>query len=143
VGIGTTTPQYRLAVNGTIGTKEVVVTNTGWADYVFRPGYRLRPLSEVDAYIQANHRLPDIPSEAEVRENGVSVGSTQAKLLAKIEELTLHVIQQEKDRHSLRERMAQEHRELCERMAQENRDLRERIAELEAHAGSRRKVQVR
>jgi len=107
VGIGTTAPQYKLAVTGTIGAKEVVVTNTGWSDYVFQPGYRLRPLSEVKAYIQANHHLPDIPSEAAVKAQGVSVGEMQSKLLAKIEELTLHMIQQEKENQDLRERMAQ------------------------------------
>jgi hypothetical protein len=46
VGIGTAAPQYKLAVNGVIGAKEVIVTNTGWPDYVFRPGYRVRPLSD-------------------------------------------------------------------------------------------------
>jgi hypothetical protein len=92
VGIGTASPQYLLSVNGTIGAKEFLVTNTGWSDYVFQAGYRLRPLSEVGAFIQANHHLPDIPSEAEVRERGISVGEMQAKLLAKVEELTLHMI---------------------------------------------------
>jgi hypothetical protein len=107
VGVGTTNPQYLLSVNGTVGAKDVIVTNTGWADYVFRSGYRLRPLSEVNAYIEAHHHLPDIPSEAEVKEKGVSVGEMQAKLLAKVEELTLHMIQQEKDNQELRERIAQ------------------------------------
>ncbi len=107
VGIGTAAPQYKLAVNGTIGAKEVIVTNTGWPDYVFRPGYRLRPLSELGAYIRAHHHLPDIPSEAEVKEKGVSVGEMQAKLLAKVEELTLHMIQQDKENRELRERIAQ------------------------------------
>lgn len=46
-----------------LGAKEVVVTNTGWADFVFRPEYRLSPLSEVDEHIKAHHRLPGIPSE--------------------------------------------------------------------------------
>ena len=114
MGIGTTNPQYLLAVKGTIGAQDVIVTNSGWSDYVFQPGYRLRPLSEVGAYIQANHHLPDIPSEAEVKEKGVSVGDMQSKLLAKVEELTLHMIQQEK----------------------ENRELRERIARLESGAAS-------
>jgi hypothetical protein len=68
VGIGTTNPQYLLSVNGAIGAKDVVVTNTGWSDYVFRPGYRLRPLSEVHKFIQTHHHLPDIPSDAEVKE---------------------------------------------------------------------------
>jgi hypothetical protein len=95
VGIGTINPQYRLSVEGAIGAREIVVTNAPWSDYVFRPGYRLRPLSEVNAYIHAHHHLPDIPSEAEVKEKGVSVGDMQAKLLAKVEELTLHMIQAE------------------------------------------------
>jgi hypothetical protein len=107
VGIGTTNPQYLLSVNGQIGAKEVIVTNTGWSDYVFRPEYRLWPLSEVGAYIEANHHLPDIPSEAEVREKGVSIGDMQSKLLAKIEEITLHMIQQDKENRGLRERIAQ------------------------------------
>ena len=117
VGIGTTNPQYLLSVNGTIGTKDVIVTNSGWSDYVFRPGYRLRPLSEVGSYIQKHHHLPDIPSEAEVKGKGVSLGDMQARLLAKIEELTLHMIDEHK-RNDLLE--------------QQNRELQERIARLEA-----------
>lgn len=81
-------------VAGTIGAEEVVVTSTG-ADYVFGPGYQLQPLNEVNAYIQEHHHLPDIPSEAEVKEKGFGVGDMQTKLLAKVEELTLHMIQAE------------------------------------------------
>jgi hypothetical protein len=91
VGIGTTNPEYPLSVNGTVQAKEVLV-NTGWSDYVFAPGYRLAPLSEVADFIKDNHHLPGIPSEAEVQQSGVSLGDMQSKLLAKIEELTLHMI---------------------------------------------------
>jgi hypothetical protein len=122
VGIGTTAPQYKLAVNGTIGAKEVVVIGTGWADYVFRPGYRLRPLSEVRDYIRQNHHLPDIPSESEVRTSGVGVGEMQAKLLAKVEELTLHLIQME---------------ERNKRLELENRKLSKRVGRIEAGATRR------
>jgi hypothetical protein len=96
VGIGTTNPTNKLEVNGTIRAKEVIVETTGWSDYVFAPGYKLAPLSEVEAHIASNGTLPGIPSAAEVAEKGVSVGDMQAKLLAKVEELTLHVIAQEK-----------------------------------------------
>ena len=106
VGIGLSSPQYKLAVEGAIGARDIIVTNAAWSDYVFRPGYRLRPLTEVASFIRQHGHLPEIPSEAEVNEKGVSVAEMQAKLLAKIEELTLHVIQQEKDNRELRERLA-------------------------------------
>jgi len=117
VGIGTTNPQSTLAVNGTITTKEVVVTNTGWSDYVFRPGYRLAPLSEIKAYVETYQHLPGIPSETEVKANGVNMGDMQAKLLAKIEELTLHMINAEERNRRL---------ETC------NEELLERVRRLEA-----------
>ena len=82
VGIGTTNPQYPLSVNGTIQAKEVLV-NAGWSDYVFDPDYRVKPLTEVAAFIKANHHLPDIPSEAEVKEKGVSLGRHAVQALGK------------------------------------------------------------
>jgi len=95
VGIGTTNPTTPLAVNGTIRAKEVIV-DTGWADFVFAEDYTLAPLSEVEAHIKEQGHLPGIPSAAEVAAGGVSLGDMQAKLLQKIEELTLHQISQEK-----------------------------------------------
>jgi len=123
VGIGTTSPQYKLAVNGTVSTKEVIVTTTGWADYVFTPGYRLPPLGEVSAYIKVHHHLPDIPSQNEVGEKGVNLGEMQAKLLAKIEELTLHMIQADERNNRLEQQNSRLQRESCE--------LQERIVRLE------------
>jgi hypothetical protein len=94
VGIGTTNPAHLLHVAGTIGAEEVIVSATG-ADYVFQPNYHLAPLSDVSTYIQENHHLPGIPSAAEMLKDGVSLGDLQVKLLAKVEELTLHMIQSE------------------------------------------------
>lgn len=95
IGIGTTNPSHKLAVNGTIRAKEVIV-DTGWADYVFEEDYRLAPLAEVEAHIREKKHLPGIPSAAEVEAHGVSMGDMQAMMMAKIEELTLHLIAQEK-----------------------------------------------
>jgi hypothetical protein len=97
VGIGTTTPQEKLAVNGTVCATKVRVAQAGcWADYVFNTGYRLRPLSEVEQFINENHHLPEVPSAKEVEKTGLDVGDNQATLLKKIEELTLYVIEQNK-----------------------------------------------
>ena len=63
-----------------------------WPDYVFAPDYELLPLPELAERIQAIGHLPGMPSARDVRENGISLGETQAKLLEKVEELTLHVI---------------------------------------------------
>lgn len=95
VGIGTTNLTHKLAVKGTIRANEVIV-DTGWADYVFAEDYDLAPLSEVEAHIEENGHLPNIPSASDVATNGVSLGEMQSLLLVKIEELTLHQIRQEK-----------------------------------------------
>jgi hypothetical protein len=123
VGIGTTNPQHLLHVAGAIGAEEVIVSSTG-ADYVFRPGYRLRPLSELDAFIKENHHLPDIPSETDVKEKGLSLGEMQTKVLAKVEELTLLMI--DADEHI---RQADERNKSLEL---QNTELQKRIARLEA-----------
>jgi len=106
VGIGTTNPTQKLSVAGTIRAYAVVV-DTGWSDYVFDKDYRLAPLSEVEAHIKAERHLPGIPSAAEVAEHGVSVGDMQSKLLAKVEELTLHLIAQEKEIAALRQQVTE------------------------------------
>jgi hypothetical protein len=101
VGIGTTNPNYRLCVNGTVRAKEIIV-DTGWSDFVFDKNYRLPPLGEVEQFIISNKHLPGIPTEAEVRENGVTLGGISSKLLQKIEELTLYVIDLKKENDSLK-----------------------------------------
>lgn len=95
IGIGVINPQNKLDVDGVIRATEVKV-ETGWADFVFAKDYKLPTLQEVENHIKEHNHLPDIPSEVEVKENGVSLGEMQAKLLQKIEELTLYVIEQDK-----------------------------------------------
>lgn len=97
VGIGVSKPLNALDVNGKIHAREVKIDNTGWADFVFDKSYKLPTLEEVEAHINKHSRLPEIPSEAEVKENGINVGEMQVILLQKIEELTLYVIQQQKE----------------------------------------------
>ncbi len=96
IGIGTTTPDYKLDVNGTIRAKEIVVNLNEGADFVFEEDYALRPLKEVHEFIQTNKHLPEIPSAANMVANGLDMGEFQIKLLQKIEELTLYIIEQEK-----------------------------------------------
>ena len=96
VGIGTLNPTYKLSVNGDIRSKEVVV-EAGWADYVFDEKYKLKSLDEVEKFILQNKHLPNIPSAKEVEEKGLHLGDIQKKMMEKIEELTLYVIELKKE----------------------------------------------
>lgn len=83
-------------VAGNIITKKIKVTQTPWADFVFADDYKLPPLMEVENYIKSNKHLSEIPSAEEVKKNGIDVGEMNQKLLQKVEELTLYLIQQQK-----------------------------------------------
>lgn len=97
VGIGTLAPDELLTVNGVIHAREVKVDLNGpLADYVFDANYKLMPLHQVEQFVKTNNHLPEIPSAEEVSKNGMNMGEMQNKLLQKIEELTLYVIEQDK-----------------------------------------------
>ncbi|PXV69282.1 hypothetical protein CLV62_101551 [Dysgonomonas alginatilytica] len=84
------------AIAGKLKVEEIEVTiNTG-ADHVFYNNYELKPLSELEAFINENKHLPEIPSEKHMQENGLNMNEFQIKLLQKIEELTLYIINQDK-----------------------------------------------
>jgi hypothetical protein len=103
---------YTLLVGGKVLAEEVrIKLIKDWADYVFEPGYRLKSLPEVEAFIRDNHHLPDLPSATDVAEHGVDLGRMQSTLLAKIEELTLYVIEQQNDIEALRGKVRQLERE--------------------------------
>ncbi|KDN54716.1 hypothetical protein [Flavobacterium seoulense] len=96
VGIGTTNPNNKLDVNGTIHSKEVKVDMLGWSDFVFKKEYNLPTLEQVEKHIKEKGHLENIPSEEEVLKKGINLGEMNAKLLQKIEELTLYAIEQGK-----------------------------------------------
>jgi hypothetical protein len=95
VGIGTTNPASKLTVAGEIAAREVKVTVNAGADFVFNEDYQLRSLSELGSFIKANNHLPDIASANEMEREGVNLSEMNIKLLQKIEELTLYIIQLE------------------------------------------------
>ncbi|QLC64961.1 hypothetical protein LPB248_01320 [Flavobacterium sp. LPB0248] len=96
VGIGIVDPKNKLDVNGTIHSKEVKVDMTGWSDFVFKKEYNLPTLEEVEKHIAEKGHLENIPSEEEVLKSGINLGEMNAKLLQKMEEMTLYMIEQNK-----------------------------------------------
>ncbi|MBT2564398.1 hypothetical protein J7E50_06830 [Pedobacter sp. ISL-68] len=96
VGIGITNPSERLTVNGKIKANEIRVDGNGQPDYVFEEGYKISSLRETEQYIKLNKHLPEIPSAADAAKNGIALGEMNKLLLKKIEELTLHLIEKDK-----------------------------------------------
>ncbi|WP_131535669.1 tail fiber protein [Pedobacter nototheniae] len=98
VGIGTTTPDSKLTVKGKIHAEEIKVDiNVPGPDYVFEENYSLLHLSEVENYIKINKHLPEIPSAKNMEKNGINLSEMNMLLLKKIEELTLHLIEKDKE----------------------------------------------
>ncbi|MGJ1421063.1 hypothetical protein ACR79T_15695 [Sphingobacterium spiritivorum] len=111
LGIGTTTPREKLSVNGNIRAKEIKVETANWPDYVFEEEYRLTPLPDIEAFIKTNKHLPDIPKAEVAEKEGISLGEMNKLLLKKVEELTLYLIEKDKEIRELKE-MRQEINEL-------------------------------
>ncbi|PRY48112.1 hypothetical protein B0I27_11646 [Arcticibacter pallidicorallinus] len=105
VGIGTINPTAKLTVAGNIQSREVRVSVDAGADYVFKEGYPLQPLSELEAFIKQNQRLPEIASAMEMEKEGVNLSEMNIKLLKKIEELTLYMIDMKKENEQLKARV--------------------------------------
>jgi len=115
VTINTDTPKpgYELSVDGQIVCEELLVENSvDWPDYVFAENYPLRSLDEVEAHIKENKHLPGIPTAEDVKRDGLLIGEMQKRLMEKIEELTLYVIDQNKRLASQDERIRQLESEL-------------------------------
>lgn len=102
VGIGTLNPDFKLTVNGKIKAEEIQVVVDVPADYVFEKGYTLMPLEEVEGFVKENKHLPGMPNAQHLINNGWQVGEMNNKLLEKIEELTLYMIEMKKELEDLK-----------------------------------------
>ena len=134
VGIGTTTTGiHKLAVEGSIGAREIKVQATGWYDFVFEKDYNLPTIEEVEKHIKEKGHLKDIPSAKEVLENGIHLGEMNGKLLQKIEELTLYTIQQEKKINEQEKKMNMQEEKIKkqEEQLKSLKDLSDRLSKLE------------
>ncbi|MCX2495306.1 hypothetical protein OQX63_17580 [Pedobacter sp. PF22-3] len=96
VGIGTANPQDKLTVAGNIGAREIKVSTNAGADFVFEPDYKLPDLTELEKFVKTNKHLPEIPTAKQMVDEGVNLGELNIKLLQKVEELTLHLIEKDK-----------------------------------------------
>jgi hypothetical protein len=96
---------FRLAVDGKLLAKSCYVTLSDWADFVFEPDYQLLSLQEVETFYLTHKRLPEIPSEKDIIENGVDVGEMNKLLLKKVEELTIYIVAQQKQIDELIEKL--------------------------------------
>ncbi|WP_412850646.1 cell wall anchor protein [Chryseobacterium sp. PMSZPI] len=119
--------EYRLFVKDGIKAEKVKVESSanGWADYVFKKDYKLRSLDDVERHIAEKGHLPNIPSAQEVEKEGINLGEMDAKLLEKIEELTLYSIEQNKQLKF----QAEEIREL-KKQSQELQELKQQVQKL-------------
>ena len=117
----TSTPNgYLLYVQKGILTEKVNVAIAGtpnWSDFVFEEDYSLMPLSKVESFVKQNKHLPEVPSATEVKRDGIDVAAMDAKLLQKIEELTLYAIEQQKRTDKLQKIIEIQQREIDEMKA--------------------------
>jgi hypothetical protein len=98
VSVGVISSQgHKLAVAGSVIAESVTVKlKSAWPDYVFDDNYKMKSLSEIESFVNENKHLPGIPSKKEVEAEGVNLGEMNRKLLEKVEELTLHLIEKDK-----------------------------------------------
>lgn len=106
IGGNTTAFGYRLSVHGkAIATEFMVTPINAWPDYVFEPGYSLRSIEEMKAFITQNGHLPGIPSAATVAKEGIALGEMSKKLTEKVEELSLYIIQLKEELDALKNKI--------------------------------------
>ena len=106
INTGSTNSSYSLCVSGGILTDKINIMHTRhWPDYVFSSDYQLMPLSDLKAFVNENHHLPEVPSESDIMTEGIEIGDMQGILLKKIEEMTLYILQQQEQIDKLEQRI--------------------------------------
>ena len=98
---------FRVAADGVTYAKKIKVELTNWPDYVFKPAYSLMPLTDVKSYIDKNHHLPDMPSADQMEKNGLDLGEMNKLLTKKMEEMTLYLIEKDKEMKQQQEELKQ------------------------------------
>lgn len=94
--------------HGLVQAREVKIDVSSWPDYVFEPTYQLMPLKEVESYIKENGHLPHVPNACKLEEDGLPLGEMNQILMEKVEELTLYLIQQQKEIEELKMKLSNE-----------------------------------
>lgn len=125
IGVGTLSPDQKLTVNGTIHSSEVKVdTSIPVPDYVFEPTYKLANLSYLGDYLHKYHHLPEIPSAAQIEKDGLKLGEMNTLLLKKVEELTLYLIEKDKQLNHQQQADAAQQAKIkqLEKMSQDQQD---------------------
>ncbi|RXK85909.1 hypothetical protein [Filimonas effusa] len=112
ISIGLRSHQARLAVNGNILARKTLVKVTGWPDYVFEKNYKRMPLLQLAGFIEKHAHLPGVPNAAEVEAAAADIGATQKVLLEKLEEISLYLIELDKENKELDEQNKRLKREL-------------------------------
>ena len=148
VGIGTASPDQKLAVKGKIHAEEVIVDlSVPGPDYVFADNYPLTTLQEVEDFIQQNKHLPEVPTAKEMEQNGVELGTMNMLLLKKIEELTLYTLEQAKEIDKLKARSNSTLTPLLEERGEETSglkgELETKIEELTLYFIEQQKVNMK
>ena len=105
IGSATAATGYKMSVDGKIMCEELKVQLSPWPDYVFAETYSLKTLEEVESFIQINNHLPNIPPATQIESEGLNVGEMQGRMMEKIEELTLYVIELNKINKELQSRI--------------------------------------
>ncbi|MES2774020.1 MAG: hypothetical protein V4722_07535 [Bacteroidota bacterium] len=108
IGDGTPAAGYELSVNGRIICEEAKVQlKTAWPDYVFAPSYQKPTLYSIEKFIKKNKHLPNIPNAATIEKDGLELGDMQKRLMEKVEELTLYMIELKKENDQLKKQFIQ------------------------------------